>query len=177
MKGDLMNKLFSGFVFVAVAGLAVPHNSEAMGSQEIQKGSTVTFDYTVTVDGKVTETSVGKKPLTYVAGLGSLIPGLEEGLMGMKVGDKKRIVVPPEKGYGHRDPKAVQKVPRSSFGSTKGLKPGSTVMGHRGQQQFSAKIISMEKETITVDMNHPMVDKTLQFDVQVVSVEPPKKAS
>jgi len=172
-----MNKAFYGAVLLAVATLMVPHASEAAKDSTIRKGSAVTFDYTLTVDGKVVETSVGRKPMTYVAGSGALIPGLEEGLMGMKVGDKKSIVVPPEKGYGHRDPKAVQKVPRSSFGSTKGLKPGSTVIGHRGQQQFTAKIVTMDKDNITVDMNHPMVDKTLQFDVQIVGVEPPKKAS
>lgn len=72
----------------------------------IKEGSKVKFDYTLTVDGKVADTSAGRGPLEYTHGAGHIIPGLEEELTGMKVGDKKTVKVAPEKGYGKVLPEA-----------------------------------------------------------------------
>ena len=66
----------------------------------IKEGSKAKFDYTLTVDGKVADTSAGRGPLEYTHGAGMIIPGLEKELLGMKVGDKKTVTVKPEEGYG-----------------------------------------------------------------------------
>ena len=82
----------------------------------IKEGSKVKFDYTLTVDGKVADTSAGRGPLEYTHGAGHIIPGLEEELLGMKVGDKKTVKVAPEKGYGKVLEEAIRRVPKEAIG-------------------------------------------------------------
>jgi len=78
----------------------------------ISKGQTVSIEYTLTLENKkVVDTNVGKKPLKFVQGSHEIIPGLETALEGMKKGESKHVTVPPEKGYGPKDPKAILEVP------------------------------------------------------------------
>ena len=140
------------------------------GSSTIQKGSTVQIDYTLTVDGHVVDTSIGKKPLMFVEGSGQIIPGLDTALMGLKAGDKKQVVVPPAQGYGLEDPKAFVKVPKKSFKNAATLKVGSTVSGSQGGRRFQAVVSAVGNKNITLDFNSPLAGKTLNFDVTIVSV-------
>ncbi len=144
------------------------------GDASIQKGSTVQMDYTLTVDGKVVDSSVGKKPLTFVEGSGQIIPGLDADLMGLKIGDKKQFVIPPALGYGMEDPKAFVKVPKKSFKNSATLKVGSAVSGSQGGRRFQAVVSAIGGKTITLDFNSPLAGKTLNFDVSIVGVEPAK---
>jgi FKBP-type peptidyl-prolyl cis-trans isomerase SlyD len=138
----------------------------------IEKGLAVKINYTLTVDGKVVDTSEGRGPLAYVQGSGQIIPGLEEQMVGLKVGDKKQVVVPPEKAYGQLDPKALQKVPLKAFGKTDGLKIGMTVTGQNGPNRMQAKVVAIDKKEVTLDINHPLAGKTLTFDIEVVEIAP-----
>lgn len=137
----------------------------------IQKGSKVVINYTLTVDGEVVDQSEGREPLSFEHGAGQIIPGLEEKILGMKKGDKKKVQVAPEKAYGERQEEAVQKVPLTAFEETKELKVGDIVKGQVEDQQFQAVIIELGDAEVTLDMNHPLAGKTLHFDIEVVSVE------
>src|SRR5436853_68898 len=80
----------------------------------IQDGSIVSVEYTLTDDGgAVIDTNVGKEPLTFIEGVGQIVKGLEQELLGLKVGDQKKVRVKPEEGYGLSDPAAFQEIPRS----------------------------------------------------------------
>ena len=138
----------------------------------IQNGSTVAFHYALTVDGRVVNSSQGKQPLTYVQGMGQIIPGLEEQLQGLKRGDKRRIIVPPAKAYGHVDQDAYQNLPRKSFRNAKALKVGSIVNGEFGGKPVQATVLAINDGMVTLDLNHPLAGKTLQFDIEVVDVRP-----
>ncbi len=131
--------------------------------------------YTLTVDGKIVDSSVGKSPLLYTQGAKQIIPGLEEKLAGLKAGDKTQVRVSPEKGYGKMNPEAVQRVPRAALKDIKGLKVGSVVTGQSGNRPVQAKVRAIAKETVTLDMNHPLAGKTLNFDVEIVAVKPAAK--
>lgn len=64
-------------------------------------GDTVTVNYTGTLlNGTQFDTSIGKTPLTFRVGAGSLIPGFEQGMLGMRVGGKRRLTIPPNLAYG-----------------------------------------------------------------------------
>lgn len=154
-------------IFAAL--LCVPRTLSA--ANLIQNGSTVTIHYTLTVENKVVDSSVGKTPLVYVQGSGQIIPGLEEKLAGAKPGDKKRVTVPPEKGYGPVNPDAFQNVPKKSFHNYKNLKVGSLVTGNLGGRPVHATVMMMDDKNVVLDLNHPLAGKTLQFDVQVVDVK------
>ncbi len=81
----------------------------------IKEGSKAKFDYTLTVEGKVADTSAGRGPLEYTHGAGMIIPGLEKELLGMKVGDKKTVTVKPEEGYGPVLQEAIKRVPKEAI--------------------------------------------------------------
>ncbi|PIR18071.1 MAG: peptidylprolyl isomerase [Deltaproteobacteria bacterium CG11_big_fil_rev_8_21_14_0_20_49_13] len=138
---------------------------------DIANGKTVSINYTLTVDGKVADSSEGREPLVYVAGSGQIIPGLDGELVGLKKGDKKHVSVAPGNGYGVRDPKAVQKVPRTALEGQPDIKPGSVLQGSVGEQEFQAVITKVGKDDVEIDLNHPLAGKTLEFDVEVVDVQ------
>lgn len=75
---------------------------EVVGTgQEVQPGDTLTVNYTGKLqDGTVFDTSVGGQPISFVLGAGQVIPGWDQGLMGMKVGGKRLLIIPPSLAYG-----------------------------------------------------------------------------
>lgn len=137
----------------------------------IANGSKVTLHYTLTVEGQVVDSSKGREPLNYVHGSGQIIPGLEQHLIGLKKGDKKSVVIPPEGGYGPHHPQGVQKVPRTAFKDSSTLKPGDIVSAQMSGKEFQATVTLLSETEVTLDLNHPLAGKTLSFDVEVVSVE------
>jgi len=143
------------------------------GSPVIKDGSMVKINYTLHVDGKVIDSSNGRPPLGYKQGSHQIIPGLEKALAGLKKGDKKQVVVPPEEGYGPIDPKAVQKIPSKSFKDFKNMKPGMKVRGRNGNVPVEATVVAINAKDVTLDFNHPLAGKTLNFDVDVVEVTNP----
>jgi len=93
--------------------LAVAAPAGAQPNTAIEKGSTVKIDYTLKDDkGEVLDSSTGKEPLAFKQGAQQIIPGLDRAILGMKVGDTKKVVVKPEEAYGKVDPKAEAEVPR-----------------------------------------------------------------
>ncbi|MFA4875014.1 MAG: peptidylprolyl isomerase [bacterium] len=137
----------------------------------IQNGSKVTIKYSLKVDGAVVDSSEGDDPLTYEQGEGQIIRGLEEKLVGLNAGEKKAVTIVPEDGYGERDPDAVKKVLCEEFQDVSALKVGSIVRGAVGGQEFQAIVTEIGDAEITLDMNHPLAGKTLEFEIEVVNVE------
>ena len=137
----------------------------------IKEGSKVSIKYKLTVDGNVIDSSDGRDPLAYTQGSGQIIPGLEKQLAGLKVGDKKNVVVDAKDGYGEHNPAALQKVQKNAFKDAEKLKVGSVVGGQVGGQDFEAVVVELDDKFVTLDLNHPLAGKTLNFDVEIVSVQ------
>ena len=145
------------------------------GAAEIQNGSTVKMEYTLTdKDGKILDTNKGQEPLTYTHGEGQIIRGLEKALTGLHVGDQKHVVIPPEEAYGPVKSEAVIEVPKERI-PRDSQKVGTRLMA-RNQQGSGEPIPLLVKEvkekTIVLDANHPLAGMTLTFDVKVVGVDP-----
>lgn len=138
---------------------------------QIAKHSVVTIDYTLTSpDGQVLDTSRGRQPLTYLHGVGGIIPGLEAALAGKSAGESVNVTIPPEQGYGQKDPRMVQAVPRSAFQGVSDIQPG---MQFQAQSPQGARVVTVVKVTddeVTVDANHPLAGMELKFDVDVKDV-------
>lgn len=156
---------------LVMAGCHKTNQGTTGENMTIKNGSTVSINYTLTVDGKVADTSVGHEPLVYVQGSGQIIEGLEEQLEGLKKGDKKAVVVDPEKGYGISHPEAIQKIPKKAFDGAEKLKVGDAVSGKVNEKEFQAIVASVGPNEITIDLNHPLAGKTLNFEVEVVDVK------
>ena len=139
-------------------------------SPAIAKGSQVKFHFTLTVDGGELESSRSCEPLEYEHGKGRIVPGLEEALEGLTVGDKKVVTLPPDKAYGERNPKALQEVPKRVFADADKLSPGDEVAGQSGNNQLRAVVKEVKDEVLVLDFNHPLAGRTLEFDVEIVEV-------
>ena len=136
----------------------------------IKEGSKAKFDYTLTVDGKVADTSAGRGPLEYTHGAGMIIPGLEKELLSMKVGDKKTVTVKPEEGYGLVLQEAIKRVPKEAISNANELKVGDMVGASNGGHTFRAVVKEIGEKEITLDFNHPLAGKELVFDVEIKEI-------
>src|SRR5215471_8552602 len=147
----------------------------AQSSPPVEKGSSVKMEYTLKDDkGQVLDSSEGKEPIAFVQGAHQIIPGLDKALLGMKVGDTKKVTVNPDEGYGVVDPKAETEVPKDAL--PKGADVVGTRLLARGQDGHPRPVTvkAVKDNTVVLDLNHPLAGKTLFFDIKVVSVEPPK---
>jgi FKBP-type peptidyl-prolyl cis-trans isomerase 2 len=155
----------------------------------VTKGKKVKMDYTLTVDKEEIETSVGKEPLEFIQGDNSLIPGLENGIEGMKVGEEKTLVIPPKDAYGDVDPKAIKEFPKSSMPKNPEPQVGMVLQAESPDgESFPATIAEIKGDKVMVDFNHPLAGKQLTFKVKILDIsdaplapaavkfEPPKEA-
>ncbi len=142
----------------------------------IKKDKVVSIDYTLTNDqGEILDSSSDREPLTYIHGSGGLIPGLEKELDGKAKGDKLVAVIAPEDGYGIRKEDLVQDIPLENFHDAKEVKIGAQFQVNNGDHTDIATITSIGDKSATVDMNHPLADETLHFDVEVTDVREPTR--
>ena len=133
----------------------------------ITKHKVAAIHYTLTDDaGTVIDSSQGKEPLYYLHGEGNLIPGMEEGLEGRQPGDKLKLDVSPDKGYGLRSDDMIEDVPRSAFGG----QPVEVGMQFSAGQGQVVTVVAVNPDTITIDANHELAGQNLHFDVEVLSV-------
>lgn len=136
----------------------------------VTKDKVVSIEYTLKdSDGNVLDASNGK-PLAYLHGHGQIIPGLEKALEGKNVGDKLTVTVPAAEAYGERVNQLVQEVPRQLFQGVDNIEVGMRFEAQSDQGVHSVEVIKVEGDTITVDGNHPLADKDLTFDVEIVDV-------
>ncbi len=137
----------------------------------IANQTVVTMHYTLTDDkGKVLDSSSGGDPLVYLHGASNIIPGLEEALTGKKSGDKIKVTVPPEKGYGQRDERMVQRIPKEQFPDPDRLKVGMQFQVNSNQGPMILTVIGIEKGEIVVDGNPELAGQTLHFEVEITDV-------
>jgi FKBP-type peptidyl-prolyl cis-trans isomerase SlyD len=135
----------------------------------------VVFDYKLTLDsGEEIDSSSEGQPLGFITGSGQIIPGLEKAIMGMTVGDSKKISVEPEDGYGQVNPELFQDVPRKQFPGDIELRPGMAFQAQCPQGPIVINIKEMKDEnTVVIDLNHPLAGKKLHFDLNIVEVREP----
>ena len=138
----------------------------------IKKDSLVKFDFTLTVNGEVIDSSKGGKPIVYLHGAGQILPGLEKELEGMEKGEKKRIVLPPEKAFGEVREEAIQRIPLSTFPHPEDIpEKGTLQLEDEEGKIYTVKVLEKTKEFVTLDFNHPLAGKTLTFEVEILDIE------
>jgi FKBP-type peptidyl-prolyl cis-trans isomerase SlyD len=140
---------------------------------QIALKSVVAIHYTLTdAKGEVLDSSDeprGGEPLSYIHGLGMIVPGLEAALLGKSAGDQVKVTVAPEDGYGPRHDGLVQKISREEFPDGD-IEVGMRFRSHGPAGTRILTVTALDDKTVTVDANHPLAGATLSFDVKVVSV-------
>ena len=144
--------------------------------EAIHDGSVVSMEYTLSDDkGQVVDSNKGKEPMTFTEGRHQIIPGLERELIGMKVGEQKKVQVKPEDGYGPVNPDAFREVPKDML-PPEGLVVGTILAARSPQgQPIPVRVHEITESTVIVDFNHPMAGKTLFFDVKILGVKSAEK--
>ena len=136
----------------------------------IAAGKNVKINYTLSVDGKVVDQSPSDRPLEYVQGSKDLIPALQDELVGMKAGDKKEVVLPPEKAFGSVREDAVLEIPKSNLPQEE-IEVGMVLASQTPEGEIvRATVKELKEDSAMLDFNHPLAGKELHFDVQVVEV-------
>ena len=178
MKNLLSLFVLCGSVLAALAfvtnlsGRPVNQPPKLIQGEAIREGSLVSIEYTLTDEtGQVIDSSAGKEPLTYIQGAGQIVRGLEQQLGGLKVGDRKKVQLKPEEGYGLLDPKAFQEIPKEKI-PPDAQKVGAMLMTKSPQgQAIPMRVHEVKDKTVIVDLNHPLAGKTLIFDVKVADIK------
>jgi len=138
---------------------------------QIAQHTVVSLNYTLkNSDGNLLDTSEGRAPLVYLHGVGALIPGLEAELNGKAQGDKINAIIPPEKAYGSRRDDLVKLVSKDGFQGDEEMTEGMQVQLETEHGPAIAVITKIDGNDVTLDLNHPLADMTLHFDVEIVDV-------
>ncbi len=144
---------------------------------KIADNNVVTMDYELRIDGEVVDTSEDGDPIVFLQGAGQIIPGLEKAIYGLTAGDKKSVTVAPEDGYGEIDPDSIVEVPKDEFPEDFPLELGVEITVNTEdeddeslEEEMEATIVAINEDTITLDFNHPLAGKSLNFDVNILEV-------
>jgi FKBP-type peptidyl-prolyl cis-trans isomerase SlyD len=138
---------------------------------EIAADRVVLIHYTLKDDnGAVIDSSAGGEPLAYIQGHGNLVAGLEKALEGKQDGNTLAVSVPPAEGYGTHDTALIQRVPKRSMQGSGEIKKGMQFQARTDDGMRLFTVTAVVGDMVTLDGNHPLADKTLHFDVEVVSV-------
>lgn len=143
---------------------------------EIRRNKVVALDYTLKDEAGTVIDKSTKTPMYYLHGYSNLVPGLEEALEGRKVGDSLEVTVPPEKGYGSRDPKLVSSLPKSKLPEGATPMKGQRYSLRMGNQTRVVTITKVRVNDVEIDANHSLVDKTLHFAIKVRQVRDATKS-
>ena len=136
----------------------------------IEANQIVSIEYEVRDGETVVDSNVGGAPLVFMFGKGQIIPGLENGIVNMAIGEKADILVKPADAYGELNAEAQQEVPKDQFAGIE-LNVGMTLYGQGedgGTVQVTVKEI--KDETVVIDFNHPLAGKDLMFTVTINNI-------
>ena len=138
----------------------------------VKIGDTIKVDYVGSFeDGTIFDASQKGAPLEFKVGAGEMIKGFDDAVKTMSVGEEKEITILPQDAYGLIEERLIQKVPKKHLPQTQEPKIGMAIMVHLPTgQKIPARIVEIDDEQVTFDLNHPLAGKTLKFKIKVVEV-------
>jgi|SRR3989344_1449439 len=141
----------------------------------VNKGDKIKVEYTGTFDdGEIFDTSSHgdhSHPLEFEAGSGQVIKGFDEAVIGMEKGEEKEIRLEPSEGYGDYNDELVKDLPRDQFSKDFELKVGMMIgVNIPNGPQVPAKVVKLTNNEVTLDMNHPLAGKALNFKIKIIDI-------
>lgn len=142
-------------------------DSIAVGPDTLVTLSYVLFDER----GEAVESATPEEPLEYIHGYAQIVPGLESALEGMKAGERRSIVVPPEEAFGARDEAGVFDVDKEDFPNSAEVVAGDEFLAQSPEgEPMTMRIVEVRADAFVVDTNHPLAGQRVRFEVEVSSV-------
>lgn len=143
-----------------------------MSKLVVGQGARVSLHFTIELEtGEQVDSTREKSPATFEYGDGNLLPGFEQALLGLGEGDRTRVRIAPEQGFGMRNPNNLQRYAVSDFKDME-LEPGLMIsFSDPSQGGLPGIVESIDGDRVTIDFNHPLAGKMLYFDVEITAVE------
>jgi peptidylprolyl isomerase len=136
-----------------------------------EKGKSVTIRYNIILEDGTRIQRGSIKPLTFKIGGRKVLQALEEGVLGMRLHEKKEVHVSAEQGYGRYRDDLVIKVDRTIFPEDIKLVPGRTVQyQNRDGERANFVVQEVESDSVIVDGNHPLAGQNLVYEVELLSL-------
>jgi peptidylprolyl isomerase len=134
-------------------------------------GSKVKVHYTGTFDdGEVFDSSRERDPMEFEVGAREVIPGFDDALLGMTVGESKKVRIPEEDAYGPYNPEMVMDVAPDQFEEGMNVEIGQQFQVEMGEAPVVLTVKEVHDDKVILDANHPMAGKTLNFDIELVEI-------
>lgn len=139
---------------------------------QAKQGDTVKVHYTGKLqDGNVFDSSVNREPLEFTLGAGNMIPGFEQAVQGMSIGEKKTAEIPSEQAYGEKREDMIISVPRENVPGDIEPEVGQQLaIQQQGGQQVPVTVTEVTEEKVVLDANHPLAGKDLVFEIELVEI-------
>ena len=138
---------------------------------QAKQGDTVRVHYTGRLDnGEEFDSSRDSDPLTFTLGAGTVIPGFDEAVAGMQVGEEKRVTIDPDNAYGPRREELTLRVPREELPTDLDLHEGAQLRMEQGDQAMVVTVRELDDESVTLDANHALAGEALTFDLRLVEI-------
>ncbi|EAW39389.1 probable peptidyl-prolyl cis-trans isomerase, FkbP-type [marine gamma proteobacterium HTCC2080] len=139
----------------------------------ISEGTRVTLNFALVLDdGSEIDSNFEKEPASFSVGDGSLLPGFERALFGLKSGDEATLEILPEEGFGQPNDNNLQTIKRDQFDAGSELEEGMVFsFADAAGGELPGVVKTFDADEVTVDFNHPLAGRTLSFRVAIHNVE------
>ena len=160
-------------VLLRIMLLGVMLATGCSGMAKAKSGDTVKVHYTGTLeDGTVFDTSVEREPLEFTVGQGQLIPGFEQAVIGMKIGDLKTINIPADQAYGPYRDDLILVIERDQLPEDLDPEVGQQLQMTQADGEVVRVMVSdVSEATVTIDANHPLAGKDLTFEIELIEIQ------
>lgn len=136
----------------------------------VKENDWISVEYEGTLsDGQLFDSSKGRDPLKFKVGMGMVIPGFEDGVIGMNIGEEKEIKISADQAYGPKNTE-VAKLPKELLSGISDLSEGKEIVVMSGVGPLAIDIVKIEETTIDAILNHPLAGKDLIFKVKLLEI-------
>jgi FKBP-type peptidyl-prolyl cis-trans isomerase SlpA len=143
-----------------------------MTETRIGQNTEVTLHFALHLEnGDTVDSTFDKAPATFKVGDGNLLPGFENALFGFKAGDQRKLSIAPENAFGQHNPQNVQVMPRSQFEGMELSEGLLVIFNDAANTELPGVVKAFDDNQVTIDFNHPLAGKTLNFEVQILDVK------
>ncbi|MBA1193914.1 FKBP-type peptidyl-prolyl cis-trans isomerase [Pseudomonas entomophila] len=143
-----------------------------MTETRIGQNTEVTLHFALHLEnGDTVDSTFDKAPATFTVGDGNLLPGFEAALFGFKAGDRRSLSIAPENAFGQPNPQNVQVMPRAQFTDMELSEGLLVIFNDAANTELPGVVKQFDDDQVTIDFNHPLAGKTLNFEVEILEVK------